>query len=48
MTEFGALRDTIQPLEEIRSRASGDRVIITDGYLAYDSPDSIGINHSER
>ncbi|MDJ0274541.1 MAG: transposase [Nitrososphaerota archaeon] len=53
MTEFVVLRDMSRAVEEIRSRASEDCVIITDKYPAYDRPDSIGINymrinHSER
>ncbi|MEM2291878.1 MAG: transposase [Nitrososphaerota archaeon] len=53
MIEFILLRDMSRAVKEIRSRASGDCVIITDKYPAYDRLDSIGmnhmrINHSER
>ncbi|GBC70402.1 hypothetical protein HRbin02_00169 [Candidatus Calditenuaceae archaeon HR02] len=45
MTEFVVMNDMSQAVEEIRSRASEDCVIITDNYPAYDRLDSIGINH---
>ena len=53
MTEFVVMNDIRKAVEEIRSRASKDCVIITDNYPAYDRLDPIGmnhmrINHSER